>query len=108
MKALIYGGAGLKGIEDRPKPAIQAAGAAIVKIGKMTIRGTDLHILKGASRPAGRILRYEGVGIVDAVGTDVTASSTPSAWSPIASSSTAHSRRLRNPSAASPARGRSR
>jgi hypothetical protein len=53
MKAFVYGGAGLKGLEDRPKPAIQAAGAAIVKIGKTTIRGTDLHILKGASRPAG-------------------------------------------------------
>ena len=47
MKAFVYGGPGVKGLEDRPKPAIQAAGDAIVKIVKTTICGTDLHILKG-------------------------------------------------------------
>jgi alcohol dehydrogenase len=74
MKAFVYGGPGLKGLEDRPKPAIQAAGDAIVKIVK-TICGTDLHILKGdvPTCAAGRILGHEGVGIVDAVGTGVTA-----------------------------------
>jgi alcohol dehydrogenase len=75
MKAFVYGGPGLKGLEDRPKPAIQAAGDAIVKIVKTTICGTDLHILKGdvPTCAAGRILGHEGVGIVDAVGTGVTA-----------------------------------
>ncbi len=42
MKALVYRGPGLKAIEDRPKPAIQAPGDAIVKIVKTTICGTDL------------------------------------------------------------------
>jgi alcohol dehydrogenase len=75
MKAFVYGGPGVKGLEDRPKPAIQAVGDAIVKIVKTTICGTDLHILKGdvATCTAGRILGHEGVGVVDAVGAGVTA-----------------------------------
>ena len=75
MKALVYRGLGLKAIEDRPKPAIQAPGDAIVKIVKTTICGTDLHILKGdvATCAPGRILGHEGVGAVDSVGPGVTA-----------------------------------
>ncbi len=75
MKALVYRGPGLKAIEDRPKPAIQAPGDAIVKIVKTTICGTDLHILKGdvATCAPGRILGHEGVGAVDSVGPGVTA-----------------------------------
>ena len=75
MKAFVYGGPGRKGLEDRPKPVIQAAGDAIVKIVKTTICGTDLHILKGdvPTCTAGRILGHEGVGIVEAVGTGVSA-----------------------------------
>jgi len=75
MKALIYGGPGLKAIEERPKPEIQAPGDAIVKMAKTTICGTDLHILKGdvATCKPGRILGHEGVGIIDCVGAGVTA-----------------------------------
>ncbi|GAA4024437.1 zinc-dependent alcohol dehydrogenase family protein [Actimicrobium antarcticum] len=75
MKAFVFNGPGLKALEDRPKPTIQAAGDAIVKIVKTTICGTDLHILKGdvATCTPGRILGHEGVGIVDAVGAGVTA-----------------------------------
>ena len=47
MRALVYGGPGRKSLEQRPKPAIQAPGDAIVKMVKTTICGTDLHILKG-------------------------------------------------------------
>src|ERR1700730_18321837 len=74
MKALVYRGPGLKAIEDRPKPAIQAAGDAIVKISKTTICGTDLHILKGdvASCAPGRILGHEGVGVIAEAGAAVT------------------------------------
>ena len=66
---------GLKAIEERPKPAIQAPGDAIVKIVKTTICGTDLHILKGdvPTCTPGRILGHEGVGVVDSVGAGVTA-----------------------------------
>jgi alcohol dehydrogenase len=75
MKALVYGGPGIKSLEDRPKPVIQAASDAIVKIAKTTICGTDLHILKGdvATCLPGRILGHEGVGVVDSVGAGVTA-----------------------------------
>ena len=75
MKALVYRGPGLKALEDRPKPEIQAPGDAIVKMVKTTICGTDLHILKGdvATCEPGRILGHEGVGIVEAVGAGVTA-----------------------------------
>jgi alcohol dehydrogenase len=74
MKALVYRGPGLKAIEDRPKPEVQAPGDAIVKIVKTTICGTDLHILKGdvATCAPGRILGHEGVGTVDSVGAGVT------------------------------------
>ena len=75
MKALIYNGPGRKGLEDRPKPIIDAPTDAIIRMSKTTICGTDLHILKGDVPTClpGRILGHEGVGIVDAVGSAVTA-----------------------------------
>ena len=75
MKALVYHGPGQKALEERPKPTLQAASDAIVKLTKTTICGTDLHILKGdvASCQPGRILGHEGVGIIDSVGSGVTA-----------------------------------
>jgi alcohol dehydrogenase len=75
MKALIYRGPGNKAVEDRPKPQIQVATDAVVRIVKTTICGTDLHILKGdvPTCEPGRILGHEGVGVVDQVGTGVTA-----------------------------------
>lgn len=70
MKALVYRGPGFKALEDRPKPELQQADDAIVRITRTTICGTDLHILKGdvPSCEPGRILGHEGVGIVDSVG----------------------------------------
>ncbi|HTJ89639.1 MAG TPA: zinc-dependent alcohol dehydrogenase family protein [Acidocella sp.] len=75
MKALVYRGPGLKGLEDRPKPQIEAPGDALVKIVKTTICGTDLHILKGdvPSCAPGRVLGHEAVGVIDSVGDGVTA-----------------------------------
>jgi alcohol dehydrogenase len=75
MKALVYLALEKKALEDRRKPEIEAPTDAIVKITKTTICGTDLHILKGdvPSCQPGRILGHEGVGIVDKVGSAVTA-----------------------------------
>lgn len=75
MKALVYLGPNKKSLENRPKPTIAAPTDAIVKITQTTICGTDLHILKGdvPTCTSGRILGHEGVGIVDAVGSAVTA-----------------------------------
>jgi alcohol dehydrogenase len=74
MKALVYRGPGFKALEQRPKPILQTAGDAIVKVTKTTICGTDLHILKGdvPTCAPGRILGHEGVGIVDSIGAGCT------------------------------------
>ena len=75
MKALIYKGPGSKALEERPKPEIDAPTDAIVRMTRTTICGTDLHILKGdvPTCEPGRILGHEGVGVVDQVGSAVTA-----------------------------------
>ena len=73
MKALVYHGPGKRAWEDKPRPAIQDPGDAIVLITTSTICGTDLHILKG-DLPAvtdGRILGHEGIGVVEQVGPGV-------------------------------------
>lgn len=73
MKALVYHGPGKKAWEDKPRPAIQDPGDAIVRITTSTICGTDLHILKGDLPvvPDGRILGHEAIGFVEQVGTGV-------------------------------------
>jgi len=73
MKALVYHGPGRREWEDRPRPAIQDPGDAIVRITTSTICGTDLHILKGdlPSVTDGRILGHEGIGVVEQLGTGV-------------------------------------
>ena len=73
MKALVYGGPGVKTLEDRPMPEIADPGDAVVKITKTTICGTDLHILKGdvPTCAPGRILGHEGVGVIHRVGAAV-------------------------------------
>src|SRR5271167_1563548 len=75
MKAFVYGGPGKKALEQRPKPEIMAPTDAIIKIVKTTICGTDLHILKGdvPTCQPGRILGHEGVGVIEKVGSAVTA-----------------------------------
>lgn len=73
MKALIYNGPGKCAWDDKPRPAIQDPGDAIVRITTSTICGTDLHILKGdvPSVIEGRILGHEGIGVIEQVGTGV-------------------------------------
>src|SRR5580658_3255669 len=75
MKACVYQGPNNKALQERPKPAIEAPTDAIVRITRTTICGTDLHILKGdvPSCQPGRILGHEGVGVIDEVGSAVTA-----------------------------------
>jgi alcohol dehydrogenase len=75
MQALVYLGPGRKALQEHAKPDIVASTDAIVRISKTTICGTDLHILKGdvPSCQPGRILGHEGVGVIDVVGSAVTA-----------------------------------
>ena len=74
IKALVYHGPGKRAWEDKPRPTIQHANDAIVRITTTTICGTDLHILKGdlPAVTAGRILGHEGIGVVEQIGTGVT------------------------------------
>jgi alcohol dehydrogenase len=78
MKALVYrkgkDGQGKPSWEDQPRPTIQDAGDAIVRITTTTICGTDLHILKGDLPYVkdGCILGHEGIGVVEEIGSGVT------------------------------------
>src|SRR6266487_2144870 len=73
MKALVYRGPGRRAWEDKPRPGVEKATDAVVRVTTTTICGTDLHILKGdvPTVTNGRILGHEGVGIVEEVGTGV-------------------------------------
>ena len=73
MKAMVYLGPGKKEVLERPKPTPQNSKAAVVKMLKTTICGTDLHILKGDTPEVeeGRVLGHEGIGIVESVGENV-------------------------------------
>ena len=75
MKALIYEGPGQIAWKEHPDPLIQQETDAIVKVLKTTICGTDLHIIKGdvPSCTQGRILGHEGIGVVHAIGSAVSA-----------------------------------
>ena len=73
MKALVYHGPGRREWEEKPRPRVEKATDAVVRITTTTICGTDLHILKGdvPTVTDGRTLGHEGVGIVEDVGTGV-------------------------------------
>jgi len=75
MKALVYTALGKKALQEHPKPEIIDLTDAIVRVTKTTICGTDLHILKGdvPTCQPGRVLGHEGVGVIECVGTGVSA-----------------------------------
>ncbi|GAA5017952.1 zinc-dependent alcohol dehydrogenase family protein [Streptomyces siamensis] len=73
MKAFVFHGAGQSAWEEVPDPAIKEPTDAIVRVGTVTICGTDLHILKGdvpEVRP-GTVLGHEAVGEIVETGSDV-------------------------------------
>ena len=76
MHALVYHGPGKPSWEAHGRPAIEHPGDAIVRITTSTICGSDLHILKGdvATVTEGWILGHEGIGVIDEIGTAVSAS----------------------------------
>jgi alcohol dehydrogenase len=75
MHALVYHGPGKPSWESHRRPAIHYPGDAIVRITTSTICGSDLHILKGdvATVTEGRILGHEGIGVIEEIGTAVSA-----------------------------------
>jgi alcohol dehydrogenase len=73
MKGFVFHGTGESAWEEVPDPAIKEPTDAIVRVGAVTICGTDLHILKGdvpEVRP-GTVLGHEAVGEIVEVGSDV-------------------------------------
>lgn len=73
MKALVYGGPGIKEWKEVEKPEIAEATDVIVRVTTTTICGTDLHILKGdvPETKQGTILGHEGIGVVTETGSAV-------------------------------------
>lgn len=73
MKAVVFHGVGDIRLDDVPEPKITDPMDAIVRLTASAICGTDLHMIRGtfAGMKPGTILGHEGVGIVEAVGTNV-------------------------------------
>lgn len=74
MKALVYGGPGIRAWTEVPDPVIEEPTDVIVRIDSSTICGTDLHILKGdvPEVKPGTILGHEAVGTIVERGSAVT------------------------------------
>jgi threonine dehydrogenase-like Zn-dependent dehydrogenase len=73
MKAVVFHGIGDIGVDDVPEPRLEEPTDAIVRITASAICGTDLHMVRGTlpGMKPGTILGHEGVGIVEAIGSDV-------------------------------------
>jgi alcohol dehydrogenase len=74
MKAVVYGGPGVRSWAEVDDPKIIDPRDAIISVDAVTICGTDLHILKGdvPTVESGRILGHEAVGTIVDVGSGVT------------------------------------
>ena len=73
MKGFVFHGPGQASWQDVPDPALKEPTDAIVKVGAVTICGTDLHILR-CDVPevrSGTVLGHEAVGEIVEVGSDV-------------------------------------
>ena len=75
MKAVTWHGKRDVRVEEVPDPSIEAPTDAIVRITSTNLCGSDLHLYEtlGPFLDAGDILGHEPMGIVEAVGTEVTA-----------------------------------
>jgi threonine dehydrogenase-like Zn-dependent dehydrogenase len=73
MKAVVFHDIGDIRLEDVPEPTIEQPTDAIVHLTASAICGTDLHFTRGtvSGMKPGTILGHEGVGVVEAVGSDV-------------------------------------
>jgi threonine dehydrogenase-like Zn-dependent dehydrogenase len=73
MKAVVFHDIGDIRLDDVPEPTLQAPTDAIIRLTASAICGTDLHFVRGtvSGMVKGTILGHEGVGIVEALGSDV-------------------------------------
>jgi threonine dehydrogenase-like Zn-dependent dehydrogenase len=73
MKAVVFHGVGDVRVEDVPRPRIQDAQDAIVRVTASAICGTDLHMVRGtiSGMKPGTVLGHEGIGVVEEIGAGV-------------------------------------
>lgn len=73
MKAVVFHDIGDIRLEDVAEPTLQEPTDAIVRLTMSAICGTDLHMIRGTmtGMKEGTILGHEGVGVVEALGSDV-------------------------------------
>jgi 2-desacetyl-2-hydroxyethyl bacteriochlorophyllide A dehydrogenase len=72
VRAVVFEADGVVEVADRPDPAIEEPGDAVLRITRAGICGSDLHFFHGkAPMDPGTIMGHEAVGIVERVGTDV-------------------------------------
>lgn len=71
MKAAIFKGVGKVEIEERPKPALQKATDAVVRVVRACVCGSDLWYYRGQSEHRVGPIGHEFIGVVEEVGADV-------------------------------------
>ena len=74
MKALTWQGKRSVSVEQVPDPTLQASTDAIIRVTSTAICGSDLHLYEvlGPFLTPGDVLGHETMGVVEAVGADVT------------------------------------
>ena len=73
MRAAIYRGPGEITVEDVPKPEVESPSDAVIRVTHTAVCGSDLWFYRGESdREEGSRVGHEPMGIVEAVGDDVT------------------------------------
>ena len=74
MQAVVFHGPGHWALEEFPRPRIQAADDVLLRVDRVSICGTDIHILSdppGHPATSGSILGHEYVATVTDIGDDV-------------------------------------
>ena len=72
MKAAIYKGIKQLACEERPKPGIVVGGDAIIRVVRACVCGSDLWFYRDGGKPVDSQAGHEAIGVVEAVGEDVT------------------------------------
>jgi threonine dehydrogenase-like Zn-dependent dehydrogenase len=73
VKAVVFRDIGAVAVEDVPDPDLEAPDDAVVRVTTTAICGSDLHFYKGkAPIDPGDVIGHEAVGVVEAVGPQVT------------------------------------
>ncbi|HYZ08725.1 MAG TPA: alcohol dehydrogenase catalytic domain-containing protein [Pseudonocardiaceae bacterium] len=70
MKAVVWSGPGQIDLEDVAGARLEQSTDAVVRLTMSAICGTDLHMVRGTTpgKQPGTVLGHEGVGVVEAVG----------------------------------------